>query len=46
MINDVKNLKESGGASIEELRAFLKTLKAPPDATPLRDPGITKLAKR
>lgn len=28
MINDVKNLKESGGASIEELRAFLKTLKA------------------
>lgn len=25
---------------------FLKTLKAPPDATPLRDPGITKLAKR
>ena len=28
MINDVKNLKESGGATIEELREFLKTLKA------------------
>lgn len=28
MINDVKNLKESGGASLEELREFLKTLKA------------------
>lgn len=27
MINDVKNLKESGGASLEELREFLKTLK-------------------
>ncbi len=28
MINDVKNLKESGSASVAELREFLKTLKA------------------
>lgn len=28
MINDVKNLKETGAASMEELREFLKTLKA------------------
>lgn len=28
MINDIKNLKDSGGASIGELREFLKTLKA------------------
>lgn len=28
MINDVKNLRENGGASLEELREFLKTLKA------------------
>ena len=28
MINDVKNLKESGSASVAELRAFLKSLKA------------------
>jgi hypothetical protein len=28
MINDIKNLKENGSASVEELRAFLRTLKA------------------
>ncbi|MFO1043691.1 MAG: hypothetical protein U0941_18060 [Planctomycetaceae bacterium] len=28
MINDVKNLKENGSASLDELREFLKTLKA------------------
>jgi hypothetical protein len=28
MLHDVKNLKESGGASLEELREFLKTLKS------------------
>ncbi len=27
MINDVKNLKESGSATLEELREFLKSLK-------------------
>lgn len=26
--------------------AFLKTLKAPPDAIPLRDPAVTRLAKK
>lgn len=28
MINDIKNLKDNGGASIQELREFLKSLKA------------------
>ncbi len=28
------------------LVAFLKTLKAPPDAVPLRDPAVTHIAKR
>lgn len=26
--------------------SFLRTLKAPPDATPLRDPSVTRLAKK
>jgi len=28
MINDIKNLKENGGASVQELREFFKSLKA------------------
>jgi mono/diheme cytochrome c family protein len=38
--------KQLGGSEQSALLSFLKTLKAPPDAIPLRDPSITNLAKK
>jgi mono/diheme cytochrome c family protein len=46
---DAKAVSEAygrlGPADQAAVIAFLRTLKAPPDATPLRDPSVTKLVK-
>jgi hypothetical protein len=35
-----------GPADQEAVITFLRTLKAPPDAPPLRDPSVTRIARR
>jgi hypothetical protein len=35
-----------GQADQQAVVSFLKTLKAPPNAAPLRDPAVTKLTRK
>jgi CxxC motif-containing protein (DUF1111 family) len=41
-----KNFEELAAADQAAVIAFLGTLRAPPDAVPLRDPSITRLARK